>query len=73
MVPNQKVVDVKVYQGEARNALDNILLGNWMFKLAGNNPANSEIILDFDLDLNGILKMKAVEKKSGKEISATIE
>ncbi len=73
MVPHQKAVDVRVYQGEARNALDNILLGNWMFHLRGNTPAGSDIILHFDLDLNGILKIKAVEKASGKEITATIE
>jgi len=69
---NQEAVDVKVYQGEAKNALDNVRLGNYLFYLT-KSPQNSEVILDFALDLNGILKIKAIEKKSGKHIDAVIE
>ena len=72
MVNNQEAVDVKIYQGEAPDALDNILLGNYMFNLI-QAPSGSEIILHFDLDLNGILKIKAVEKKTGNKINAVIE
>jgi molecular chaperone DnaK (HSP70) len=72
MCDNQEAVDVKIYQGEAPDALDNILLGNYMFNLT-RAPSNSEIILHFDLDLNGILKIKAVEKKTGNKINAVIE
>ncbi len=69
---HQDAVDVKVYQGEAKNALDNVKLGNYTFYIT-KSPRNSEIILDFDLDLNGILKIKAIEKKTGKHIDAVIE
>ena len=69
---NQEAVDVKVYQGEAKNALDNVRLGNYLFYLT-KSPQNSEVILDFALDLNGILKIKAIEKKTGKHIDAVIE
>jgi molecular chaperone DnaK (HSP70) len=72
MVDNQEAVDVRIYQGEAPDALDNILLGNYMFDLT-RAPSGSEIILHFDLDLNGILKIKAVEKKTGNKINAVIE
>ena len=72
MCDNQKAVDVRIYQGEAFDALDNILLGNYMFNLTPA-PSGSEIILHFDLDLNGILKIKAVEKKTGNKIKAVIE
>jgi molecular chaperone DnaK (HSP70) len=72
MVNNQEAVDVKIYQGEAPDALDNILLGNYMFNLT-RAPSGSKIILHFDLDLNGILKIKAVEKKTGNKINAVIE
>jgi len=68
----QEAVEVKIYQGEAADAMDNILLGNYMFNLT-KAPAGSEITLHFDLDLNGILKIKAVEKISGKHIDAVIE
>ena len=72
MCDNQEAVDVRIYQGEAPDALDNILLGNYMFNLT-RAPSGSEIILHFDLDLNGILKIKAVEKKTGNKINAVIE
>ncbi len=69
---DQEAVDVRVYQGENKNALDNVKLGNYMFYLT-RSPRNSEVILDFSLDLNGILKIKAIEKKTGKHIDAVIE
>ncbi len=72
VVDNQEAVDVRVYQGEHPDAEDNVLLGNYIFNLT-KAPAGSEIIMVFDLDLNGILKIHAVEKESGKSINATIE
>ena len=72
MYDNQKAVDVKIFQGEAPDALDNIQIGNYMFNLT-RAPSGNEIILHFDLDLNGILKIKAVEKKTGNTINAVIE
>ncbi len=69
---NQEGVEIKVYQGEKRDALDNILIGNYMFKLT-KAPEGSPILLNYDLDLNGILKIKAVEKETGREINAVIE
>lgn len=72
IIDNQNAAEVIVCQGEARNALDNIQLGNYLFHLS-KAPAGSEIILHYDLDLNGILKIRAVEKHTGKEISAVIE
>ncbi|CAN2049138.1 Chaperone protein DnaK [Candidatus Magnetomoraceae bacterium gMMP-1] len=69
---NQEAVDITVYQGEEPDALDNVLLGNYFFKLS-KAPAHSEIILNFDLDLNGILKLQAIEKKTGRKIDAVIE
>ena len=72
MVDQQKIVDVLVYQGEAPDALDNVKLGNYQFNLTPA-PAGAEIVLHYDLDLNGILKIKAVEKNTGKAINAVIE
>ena len=72
LVDEQEAVKVQVFQGEAPDALDNVCLGKYMFNLTPA-PAQSEIILNFDLDLNGILKIKAVEKKTGKMIDAVIE
>lgn len=72
MAEQQEAVDVRVYQGEASDAEDNVLLGNYIFNLTPA-PAHSEIIMDYHLDLNGILKVKAIEKKTGKSIDATIK
>ena len=68
----QEAVDVRIYQGEAPDADDNVLLGNYGFNLT-EAPAGSEIVLQFDLDLNGILKVRALEKRTGKYFDATIE
>jgi molecular chaperone DnaK (HSP70) len=68
----QEMVDVRIYQGENPDAEDNVLLGNYLFPLT-EAPAGSEIVIQFDLDLNGILKVRAVERKTGKHIDATIE
>jgi molecular chaperone DnaK len=72
LVDNQKQVEVTVFQGEQPHALDNVLLGKFMFLLTPA-PSGSDIILNFDLDLNGILKIQAVEKATGKKIEGVIE
>ena len=72
MIDDQEAVDVTVYQGEAPDAMDNVCLGNYLFNLT-RAPAGSTITMQFDLNLNGILKIKAVEKDTGKYIDAVIE
>ncbi|GAB6905806.1 Chaperone protein DnaK [Desulfosarcina cetonica] len=69
---NQEAVDVTVYQGEEPDATDNVLLGKYLFNLTPA-PAGSQMALHFDLNLNGILKIKALEKHTGKYIDAVIE
>jgi molecular chaperone DnaK (HSP70) len=72
VVDNQRDVLIDVYQGESPNALDNIRIGNYTFKLTPA-PSGSTILLQYDLDINGILKLEAVEKKTGRKINAVIE
>ena len=69
---NQMGVEVTVYQGEEPHALDNILLGKFKFELTPA-PRGSIVTINFDLDLNGILKMQAVEKATGKKVEGVIE
>jgi molecular chaperone DnaK (HSP70) len=69
---NQAQVEVTVYQGESPHALDNVLLGKFMFNLTPA-PSNSKLIINFNLDLNGILKMQAIEKSTGNKIEGVIE
>ncbi|NOX35891.1 MAG: Hsp70 family protein [Deltaproteobacteria bacterium] len=72
VVDYQKSALIKVFQGENKNALDNILIGSYLFDLS-KVPAGSVITLKYDLDLNGILKLEAVEKDTGKKINMVLE
>jgi molecular chaperone DnaK (HSP70) len=73
MVDGQKVVHVKIFQGEDPDALNNILIGDFHVEGLQDVPAGNPILLSLDLDLNGILKVSAKEKESGLEKHITIE
>ncbi len=71
---NQPQVDINVVQGEREFAKDNKQLGR--FILDGIPPAPRgvpQIEVTFDIDANGILKVTAKDKSSGKEQSIRIE
>ncbi|QLQ81045.1 hypothetical protein HG537_0E04000 [Torulaspora globosa] len=72
-VDNQPTVMIKVYEGERAMVRDNNLLGN--FELTGIPPAPRgvpQIEVTFALDANGILKVSATDKGTGKSESITI-
>jgi molecular chaperone DnaK (HSP70) len=73
MFDNQKAVDVTVYQGEAPDALDNIEIGRFVVEGLRQVPAGNPIVLDFSIDINGILQVRASEKKSGLAHTITID
>lgn len=71
---NQTAVTVRVFQGERPMAADNRLLGQ--FNLEGIRPAPRgvpQIEVTFDIDQNGILKVRAKDLGTGKEASVRIE
>ncbi len=71
---NQTSVEIHVTQGERAMAADNKSLGKFM--LDGIPPAprgTSQIEVTFDIDINGILTVKAKEKTTGKEQTIRIE
>ncbi|MEA2061059.1 MAG: Hsp70 family protein [Thermodesulfobacteriota bacterium] len=68
----QDGAELKVYQGESDNALENVLIGEYFFKLS-KLPAHSTIIIKYELDINGILKIHALEKATGKELKKVIK
>ncbi len=71
---NQPAVDIKVLQGERPMSADNKLLGK--FILDGIPPAPRgvpQIEVTFDIDANGILNVKAIDKATNKEQSIKIE
>lgn len=64
---NQTSVQIRVFQGEREFARDNRLLGE--FELSGIAPAPRglpQIEVEFAIDANGILKVTATDKKTGK-------
>ncbi|HSM74927.1 MAG TPA: Hsp70 family protein, partial [Desulfobacterales bacterium] len=64
-VDHQRAVDVRVYQGEAPSVHDNIFIGNFLIEGLSKVPAGNEIILNLALDLNGVLSVTALEKRTG--------
>ncbi len=72
-VPNQRIAKIQVYQGEEPNALDNVLIGTYDFNLTPRQPPHSPLVIKYELDLNGILKITAIEKNTGERITGVIE
>lgn len=71
---NQPSVEIHVLQGEREMAADNKSLGR--FILDGVAPAPRgmpQIEVTFDIDANGVLKVKARDKGTGKEQHITIQ
>ena len=71
--PFQRAVEIHVLQGERPMAKDNKTIGK--FKLTGIERAMAgvpQIEVTFDIDANGILKVSAQDKKTGKAQSITI-
>ena len=70
---NQTSVEINVLQGEREMAADNKSLGK--FQLSGIPAARRgvpQIEVTFDIDANGIVKVSAKDKGTGKEQSITI-
>jgi molecular chaperone DnaK len=75
LYPDQTAIEVKVYQGEEPIASHNTLLGEFLFdglepEAPGRPPS---ITVQFDLDLNGILNVAAVDRGSGKKHHITVK
>jgi molecular chaperone DnaK len=71
---NQSAVTIKVYQGQRELVQHNKLLGE--FNLEGIAPARRgtpQIEVTLDIDANGILKVNAKDKGTGKENKITIK
>jgi len=73
VVDNQDAWRVSIYQGDDPHALNNILVGRFLIEGLSPVPAGNEILCRMDLDLDGILRVTAIEKRTNLAKQITIE
>ena len=72
--PDQDTVHLKVYQGEQSIASKNTLLGDFMFTdlKPERKGEHAQVTVQFSMDVNGILHVKATDRGSGQEAGITV-
>ncbi|MEI7954846.1 MAG: Hsp70 family protein [Verrucomicrobiota bacterium] len=70
---NQAVVGIEVFQGESERPEDNLRLGEFEVQGLSKVPAGNQIVVQFRIDLSGLLTVTATEKRSGLVKSVTID
>lgn len=70
--PRQTAVEVNVYQGEDPDALKNVLVGQFLVDQLTPAETANEVLCRMSLDLDGILNVSAIEKRTGKSGHITI-
>lgn len=73
LVDNQPSTRVEVYQGESCKPDDNTFIGEFMVEGLAQVPAGNPIVVHFELDLNGMLKVTATEKTTGLAKTVTMD
>jgi len=73
MHDSQESVEVRVFQGENPLASENIEIGSFHVEGLSKVPAGNIVVLQFAMDLNGVLEVTAKEKKTGLEKSIAID
>jgi heat shock 70kDa protein 1/2/6/8 len=71
---NQTTVSFPVYEGERSQCRDNRLLGE--FELSGIPPmprGQAELVCTFEVDANGLLKVSAMDRASGRKAQISIQ
>jgi len=70
--PHQKAVEVSIFQGDDPDALKNILVGNFRVEGLTRMQDQNEVLCRMSLDLDGILRVEAIEKCTGRSRHITI-
>lgn len=75
LVPGQDRIMIKVYQGENPVASRNVLLGEFMVEDLKPNRLDglTDVTVDFKIDVNGILDVTVVERKTGKQVTQQLK
>jgi molecular chaperone DnaK len=69
----QREVDIDVYQGESNDVRNNHRVGRFLIQGLAKLPAGNPILVQLDLNLDGMLKVSAREKATGLQKQVTIE
>jgi molecular chaperone HscC len=70
---NQRKIDIKVYQGEARLVQDNILLGQFFMEVPPAPRGSQAFEVRFTYDTSGLLEVEAVAAHDGTKRVLVIE
>ncbi|OGV67145.1 MAG: hypothetical protein A3K19_10710 [Lentisphaerae bacterium RIFOXYB12_FULL_65_16] len=71
--PYQVEVDVEVFQGDDDDALKNVPVGNFRFEGLTRQEDPLTLLCRMNLDIDGILKVTAIEKATGKNTHIVID
>jgi molecular chaperone DnaK len=69
----QREVEVDVYQGESDDVRRNHRVGRFLIQGLAPVPAGNQIVVQLDLNLDGMLKVSAREKATGLQKQITID
>jgi molecular chaperone DnaK len=70
---HQTEVEIDIYQGESDDIRQNARVGKFMVQGLARVPAGNQIMVQLDLNLDGILKVSARERATGLQKQITIE
>src|SRR5207244_1463140 len=70
---SQTEVEIEVYQGESEDVRLNHEVGRFRIEGLAPVPAGNQIVVQLDLNLDGMLKVSAREKATGLQKQITIE
>jgi molecular chaperone DnaK len=70
---SQTEVEIEVFQGESHIPEENLKIGEFWVKGLAKAPAGNEVVVEFGIDLNGLLNVTATEKQTGLAKSVTID
>ena len=72
LVAGQTMVDIRVFQGEARRVEDNLELGQLKVEGIPAGPAGQPFLVRFTYDLNGILEVEAIIPQTGRRFQLVL-
>ena len=71
-MPGQTRVDIQIFQGDDEDALNNVLVGDFHVEGLTRTEGLNEVLCRMSLDVEGILHVSAIEKRTGKSKQITI-